>query len=162
MTVYMVMTPPASGDATRDAEKVAFVKEGFCWPAFFIALPWLIYRGLWLVLIGYLVIAILLAGLADFIGGPAPIVASFAFAILFALEANALRRWTLERRGWIFAGISAGRNRDEAEARFFDTWQPPAAARTSTPSEAPRPGTGAGRVVTPSDEIVGLFPEAAR
>ena len=32
-----------------------FVKEGFCWPALFFALPWLIFRRLWWVLAGYVV-----------------------------------------------------------------------------------------------------------
>ncbi|MEI2387923.1 DUF2628 domain-containing protein [Breoghania sp. JC706] len=166
MSAFMVMTPPPSDDAERDATKVVFVKEGFCWPAFFFAVPWLLFRGLWLVLVGYLVLAILVAGAGELIGGVAPFVAGFAFSLLFSLEANGLRRWTLERRGWRMAGVVAGANRDECEIRFFSAWKgpepaAPAAGRFTPPAADGRKAPPA-RVPTPSDEVIGLFPEATR
>ncbi|WP_321500355.1 DUF2628 domain-containing protein [Breoghania sp.] len=179
MTVYMVMAPPPSRDLASDAEDMVFIKEGFCWPAFFFSAPWLVFRGLWLVLFGYLIAAIVVAGVANVIGGYAPTAVGIAFAILFALEANSLRRWTLERRGWDFVGLVAGENRDTCEARFFAKWAPhvdhaarpkpgaaPAAAATPDAHGA-RAGvaqTGATtlRPSTPSDAVIGLFPEATR
>ena len=41
------------------------------------------------------------------------------FAFWFALEANGLRRWTLERRGYVLVGVVEGRTLEEAERRFF-------------------------------------------
>jgi Zn-dependent protease with chaperone function len=44
-------------DLAREVEGLVFVKEGFCWPGLFFPAFWLLFRGLWLVLIGYLVVA---------------------------------------------------------------------------------------------------------
>ncbi len=176
MTVYMVMAPPPSRDPAGDAEDMVFIKEGICWPAFFFSAPWLVFRGLWLVLFGYLIAAIVVAGVADTIGGYAPPAVGIAFSILFALEANSLRRWTLERRGWDFVGIVAGENRDTCEARFFAKWAPhaerglrggtpetPAASASSAARPSvPQAGTSTLRPSTPSDAVIGLFPEATR
>ncbi|PTW63213.1 uncharacterized protein DUF2628 [Breoghania corrubedonensis] len=167
MTVYMAMTPLPSGNAEQDANRVVFIKEGFCWPAFFFAVPWLVYRGMWLALVGYLVLAIVVTGAGDIIGGVAPFVVGLAFSVLFALEANEMRRWSLERRGYNLAGVTSGANHDECETRFFSAWKgpeqvnPPLSARHSGSARdaAPNPLT---REPTPSDEVIGLFPEASR
>ena len=122
MTIYTVMSPPPSGNDARDAERVAFIKEGFSWSALFVPVIWLLWHRLWLVLAGYLTAAVVLSIAGGLIGGPAGGVVAVVLAVLFALEANALRRWTLERRGWQFAGIVSGTNREECETRFFHHW----------------------------------------
>ena len=45
-----------------------------------------------------LVLALLLEFVTRQIGGVAPFVGGILFALLVALEANGLRRWTMERR----------------------------------------------------------------
>ncbi|MDJ0930373.1 DUF2628 domain-containing protein [Breoghania sp.] len=161
MTVHMVMAPTPSSDAQSDAKDVVFIKDGFNWPAFFLAVPWLLIRGRWLVLVGYLIVAIVVAGLGALIGGLRTIVGRIALSLLFALEANGLRRWTLEQRGWTFIGVAAGANRDEYEARFFSDWSGPVEVLPQTPSTSGTPArTPVFRAATPSDEVIGLFPEA--
>ncbi|MEJ0011384.1 MAG: DUF2628 domain-containing protein [Bauldia sp.] len=159
----MILAPQArDGDALPDPMALVFVKDGFNWPALFFAGPWLIYRRMWLVLIGYIVIAMGIAFLAERLVGSSggPII--FLLHILFALEANELRRWTLERNGYRMIGVAEGRSLEEAEIRYFgetDTaaMAAPVPPTPPTPPTPPRPQAP----VKPSAEagdVVGLFP----
>ena len=120
MTIYTVLSPPAeTGSAGPDPDSFVFVKEGFCWPALYITAIWLLWRRMWLVFILYLVAA---AAVLWFAGTMAPPVAWLTVLLsgfLVALEANNLRRWTLERRGYRFVGVASGDSRSDAEFRFF-------------------------------------------
>jgi hypothetical protein len=154
MTIYNVLAPPSvAGSAGPDAEAFVFVKEGFCWPALFVAPIWLLWRRLWLVFVLYLAAAIGVALLADTLARPLTGVIVVLFAFLVAMEANNLRRWTLERRGYRLLGIVSGGNAREAELRFFASWT---ATKAEPPkSEAPKPKPN---LPAPATQIVGLFP----
>ncbi len=153
MTIYTVMCPPPSGNQTADAEQVAFVKEGFCWPALFFSAFWLLWHRMWLVLAGYIVIEVLLVIAGALIGGPIGGVLSLLFTVLFALEANGLRRWTLERNGWTLAGVVSGAGLAECETRFFQQWVQAEAHRVPRPLPAETR-----RAQAPKDDVLGLFP----
>ncbi len=171
MAIYTVFAPPARDDETTSFDSdplgFVFVKERFCWPALFFGGLWLIYRRQWLVLIGYIVVSLVISAVGTRIGGPFPGVLIVALHVLFALEANELRRWTLGRNGYRLIGIAEGRNVEEAEIRFFtereahDAGAPPAPpARPAAPPPAPRKPYDPGPQ-TPSVEagdVVGLFP----
>jgi hypothetical protein len=160
MAVFTVHEPPPSGDELRDAERVQFVREGFSWPALLVPFVWLIWHRMWLVLVLWLAVSVLTQWGASLLGEPAPLIAGLAVALLMGLEANGLRRWTLERRGFELAGIVAGADRTDCERRFFSTW---AWRRVRfVPVEAP---TGLPGSLTEGDEvrrILGLFPDAER
>ncbi len=147
--VYTVHAPPDAAASDEAADRFVFVKEGFCWPALVIPPLWLVYRRLWLVLLGWLmVIAAILAGY-EYLGRLIPGLVELLFGFLFALEANELRRWTLTRRGWRFLGIAAGRNRGEAEHRFLTDWYGPAAAPRQPARAVPAPAP---------TSVIGHFP----
>lgn len=150
MTVYTVMSPPPSGDAAQDADRIAFVKEGFCWPALFAAVLWLVWHRLWLGLLGYLAVVVALSLAGEWLGGASGAVLGLVFAVLFALEANGVRRWTLERNGWTLAAIVSGSGRDECETRFFHDWT----AARARPFSRPLP-FGTSHVEA---GVLGLFP----
>ena len=153
MTVYTVLAPKLADAAEADPARFVFVKEGFCWPAFFFLGLWLIFRRMWLVLALSFAVVVALAVLA---GTASALVALAIFVLarfLFALEANELRRWTLARAGYRLIGVAEGRRRDDAEVRFFQSWSPPVPPSLAEPP--PRPP------VTFSPEaggVVGLFP----
>jgi hypothetical protein len=171
--IYTVHVPPALPPAEA-AERASFIKDGVSWPAFFFALLWLLWHRMWLALLLYLAfvlaVALIGAGLGD---GAATIVAVLG-QILFALEANNLRRWTLARRGWQELGESFGRNRAEAEIRFFQgealragSGRPPQAAWGAGGATGRRstPGSGAVPATRRNDEGepgLGLFAEPER
>lgn len=167
MTTYAVYEPEKPPvDLAERAERLAFVKEGFSWPAFFVPFFWLIYHRMWieLVLLLAVLIALPLAFGLDQRSEALVGWVSFAISLLFAFEANDLRTAALERRGYKLAGVTSGDSRDEAEIAFFRSWLPRAeksvlvpepAARRAVPTEARQ--TAGGRSGE-GEEVIGLFP----
>ena len=161
MAIYTVLAPRADGAAASDPMSVIFVKEGFCWPALFVAVPWLVFRRMWLVLVGYIVVAIVVSAVSAATGRLSTGVAIVLLHFLFALEANQLRRWTLERRGYGSTGVVEARGLEEAEIRYFsttnlavnDTAVPPA-----PPAPPARPVLGMIQPSAEAGDVVGLFP----
>jgi Protein of unknown function (DUF2628) len=154
MKLYNVLAPPAAaGSAGPQPEAFVFVKEGFCWPALYLAPFWLLWRRLWLVFALYVVAVIAIAMLAEQLPGVVIWFVFVLFGFLVALEANNLRRWTLERRGYRFVGVASGGNAREAEFRFFARW---VGSKPEPPKpEAPKPKPS---LPAPATQIVGLFP----
>ncbi|MGH6793351.1 MAG: DUF2628 domain-containing protein [Methyloceanibacter sp.] len=168
MTVYSVYEPPVADEtdvATR-ADKIAFVKDGFSWVALVVPALWLIYQRMWIELIVFLfVITAVQWGFGTSTeGAAAGGWVTLALTVLFAFEANDLRGWALERRGYRFAAIASGRDRYEAERSFFDGWLP----KQARPPHAVQPMQKAGRgdnapppvQASDSDDVIGLFPRA--
>lgn len=121
MRIYTVQQGPVPRAAGDD---LAFVQEGFSWGALVFTIIWPLYHGLWLVFVivvvgsSLLSALVLVVGFSEF-GQNATLLAA---AVIFALEANNLRRWTLRRRGWREVGVSAGRTLSDAEHRFFGVY----------------------------------------
>lgn len=166
MTVYTVLEPPPSGDDLRDAERVAFVRDGFSWLALLFPLLWLLWHRMWLVLVLWIAVVVILQWGASLIGEPAPLITAVVIAAVMGFEANNLRRWTLERRGWRFAGVVAGTDRSECERRFFAGYD--LGGAPARPAAAPPRPASAVPVVYPSARgegdapVLGLFPTAER
>ena len=127
MQTFTVYEPPeAAADRLDRAESLVFVKEGFSWVASAVAPFWLLANRLWLVCLGYLVV-IGLIWIGVWLFGLGPRALSYAVSalhLIIGLEADSLKRWTLERNGWQMAGAVNGRNAEECERRFFDDWLP--------------------------------------
>jgi hypothetical protein len=157
MTVYTVHEPPPRDDrADADTDQYVFVRDGFYFWAFLFGPLWMLWRGLWLVLLLYLiVITASQVGLHMF-GVPAGVrfVVGFLIALLIGFEAATLRRWTYSRRGWRNSGVVVAPDLESAERRFFDSWATDGAPRPRAPQ--PPPAT---RIPEPVPQVVGLFPE---
>jgi len=165
VTVYSVYEPPAeTKDLVERADRLAFVKEGFSWPAFFVPLLWPLYHRMW---IEFVVLLLIYIGIQLVVGAEPQAQAlsawiGLAISVLFAFEANDLREASLARRGYKFAGTAAGRGRTEAERFFFNLWLPQqlSHARTTEAMPAPpreteiRPPLPRGE----GEEVIGLFP----
>ncbi len=127
MTTYTVHeSPDPAADRIDRAESLVFIKDGFSWLAALFAPLWLIVHRLWWPLLGYVLISgafQLMTHVAGFdqrwMG-----LAGLALNLLVGFEADTLRRWGLERRGWHTVGTVTGRNASECERRFFDGWLP--------------------------------------
>lgn len=121
MRIYTVQQGPDPRAAGDDLE---FVREGFSWGALVFTVIWPLYHGLWLVFVIVLAASLLLSGatvvlgFSDF-GRDAVWLAAM---LLFAFEANNLRRWTLRRRGWRDVGVVTGETLSNAERRFFGVY----------------------------------------
>jgi hypothetical protein len=165
MAVYSVYEPPKEApDLFERADRLAFVKEGFSWPALFVPLLWLIYQRMWLEFIVLLVVYVALQAAfgTDPQGQTLAAWASLAIGVLFAFEANDLRTASLERRGYRLAGVASGRDRLEAERSFFSAWLP-RQDRRAKGAERLHEQRREGEAVLPAprgegEEVIGLFP----
>ena len=164
MSVYTVHEPPLrAGAAASDVERFAFVRDGFSWWAFLFAPLWMLRHRMWLVLIGYVVVAGAIEAPVRMSGAPALAASLIGILLgfLVGLEAGTLRRFTLSRRGWKNLGVVSGDDREDAERRFFDVWL----RRKSSPSGGPPaptpPSPPAAPIQRPprGPDVIGLFPE---
>jgi hypothetical protein len=163
MPTYTVHEPlPRKGESTIDPERFVFVRDGFSFWAFVLAPLWMLWHRLWLVFLGYCVLAIALQAGLHAIGASfgVRLTAGALLALLAGLEATTLRRFTLARRGWTNAGIVVGDDLESAEQRFFDIWigQNQHGSPRASAAAMPLTGRQPGATVSGS-EIVGLFPE---
>jgi hypothetical protein len=166
MAVYTLHVPAGSvpGDPAALDEAV-LVRDGFSWGAFIFQVLWCLYRRLWLAAAVLLVLTVGADLLMNWAGLPAWAVASVSLVIviLFALEANDLRRRKLERQGMMLAGVVVASNTVEAEARAFSLWLAGDMPRP-TPSgpaqpQPKRPEGPRGPASGGAPPILGLFPE---
>jgi hypothetical protein len=162
-TIHEPSRVPATLEARADA--VHFIKEGIAWWALFFPFLWLLYHRMWLVLAGFaalslgLQLALALAELES-----AAVWAGIGLSILFAVEANDLRRWTLSRRGYRLVGAVTGNDRAECELKYFSSWETPAAS-TAPPQAAGTaivPRTNKPPAAGGEDDVIGLFPGTER
>jgi hypothetical protein len=169
--VFFVMAPPLPDgpDPEWEAEHMVFIKDGFSLMALLVPVLWLFWHRMWLPLLAYLVYMVALSSVELGFGNLVSTVIAAGLGILFALEANNLRRWSLGAKGWRTVGEAVGRNRNEAEFLFFRDWAGRAAPAAATgaakpPAEKPmrQPATPRPVAQKPDDEpaIFGLFPEA--
>jgi hypothetical protein len=117
MRVYTVYLPPSG-----DPAEAELVEEGFCWPALFFGPIWAAWHGLWLPGLALLAVTAALSLIGQVWPGAEAItsVLGLAVAVLFAGEANDLRRRRLARAGWRHAGVVGGTGIDTAHRRFVD------------------------------------------
>lgn len=121
-TVHEPPNPPA--DPIARAERLVFIKDGFSWPALLLGPFWLLINGMWAALLIYLLVAFAIGTVLELLDF-APFWASLtgiALNLILALEADSIRRWTLERRGWRNVGTVVGPSAHECERRFFEKW----------------------------------------
>jgi hypothetical protein len=167
VTLYSVYEPPSEAQDLEDrADSLVFVKEGFSWPALFVPGLWLLYRSMWLELVLFLGLFLVLGwvfGPSD-AGQTAFGWVGLAIVVLFAFEANDLRRAALERRGYKQMGIAVGPGRDAAELAFFRSWLPREEKGWQRDNAPQRPANQANTgIPTPrtsgeAEGVIGLFP----
>jgi hypothetical protein len=127
MQTYTVHeSPNPLADRLDRAEQLVFVRDGFSWSAAFFGPFWLLAHRLWWPFLGY----VLLAGGFELLKSASPLderwigLCAFALNVLVGFEADTLRRWALQRRGWHTLGSVTGRTAAECERRFFEAWLP--------------------------------------
>jgi len=157
MRAYTVHAP---ADDPAAPEKFAFVKDGFSWPALFAPILWILWHRLWLTLVAYVIFVLVVAWAGRLVSEDAAFIVAILGSLLFAIEANNIRRMSLANRGWSDLGASSGQNLDEAELRFFDEWRGGNAA--SDPAAKPVTRTPDARLSDSEGPILGLFPEPER
>ena len=162
MRIYTVHAPPGEGPAEIvDRTRLVFIKDGIAWFALFVPVLWILWHRLWLTLLYYIAFILIVAWIGRLFSDDLAIIAGILGHILFALEANNFRRWSLHSRGWSDVGESFGRNLEEAEMRYFLDPSPArfeAGHKSETIARAAYPH----RSGAEDDSIFGLFPEPER
>ncbi|MEM9027592.1 MAG: DUF2628 domain-containing protein [Pseudomonadota bacterium] len=156
-------------DHIERAVRLKFVRGGFNWFAALLPPIWMLANGLWLVLVGYIVLATALqaAFTALEVGQAIQGAAALGFNLLIGFEADSLKRWTLARRGWNLVGSVGGRNYATCERRFLEAWLPapaPREAMAGPPVDvavAPAPGSEAPEARSDGDESSSEQPRTA-
>jgi hypothetical protein len=171
MAVYTVHEPPLKADQTQpDPERFVFVRDGFAFWAFLLPPLWMLWHRLWLVFLGYLIVATALQVALTLIGASSSVmlVAGALLSLLIGFEAATLWRFTLARRRWANVGIVVGDDLESAERRFYDAWttngratdaslhRPLRASATAVPTFQ-RPQTPS--QASSASDVIGLFPE---
>jgi len=107
-------------DASDDG--LVLVKEGFSWPAFFVAIPWALFHRMWWVAGALMALHIAMAILfkVTALGEAGQGVISFALAVAIGFAADELRRNVLTKRGYSLEDIVIEQNTDRATQRFLD------------------------------------------
>ncbi|MDX2290516.1 MAG: DUF2628 domain-containing protein [Hyphomicrobiaceae bacterium] len=123
-TVHEPPDPPA--DRIDRAEALVFIADGFDIVAAVFGPLWLAVNRMWSALAIYLAVAVALAIVLALAGAPAywHLIVDASLSLMIGLEADSIRRWSLERRGFEQVGAVVGRNKAECERRFFETWLP--------------------------------------
>ncbi|HEV7277848.1 MAG TPA: DUF2628 domain-containing protein [Devosiaceae bacterium] len=98
MTLYSVFEHGAPRRGADLAPPV--VPEKFSWLAALLPLVFLLFHGLWLALLGYVLVLIVLYFAAGFLGWGAVLWLYLLFAVYLGFEAHQLRRGALRRRGF--------------------------------------------------------------
>ena len=171
MPVYTVHAPTAYAADFRATDKFVFVRDGFHFWAMVLGPLWLIWKRLWLALLGWLILAVAIEVVAIKLGGGRSIVTAIEVivAILMGLEASTLRRWTLSRRKWRQLDVVVADDEEAAERRFFDRFTNGKRWSGYDPLSVDRGGPPPTRDVPPQrfseppplpqGGIIGLFPE---
>ena len=111
MKTFTVHEPaePAS-DPLKRADQLVFIKEGVAWLALFFPIIWLLVQRMWLVLVLFILAAIGISMAATSLGVNQQIAAwaTIALGVLLAFQANDLRRWKLDRKGYRMVAAVAG------------------------------------------------------
>jgi hypothetical protein len=152
---------PANGSRDADgADRVTFVREKFYWSALFFAPLWLLWHRLWLGFTLWLVAEILLTvGAYAFDLDPrAAAVVGLLPSLIVAFEGSELRRRKLLRKRFREVAVVVGRDREDAERRFFLEWAD-APPRSPSPPETRAAVPPPAPPSTPPVSVIGLFPE---
>ncbi len=118
MTTFTVHAPTGDAEADARADRLVLLPEKASFAAFFVPFLWAPWKRLWWVFAGWIVATIAIEAVGGFVSASLAAIVSVGFAVWFALAANDLARWTLERRGARLVGIVEARDAEEALVRF--------------------------------------------
>lgn len=98
-----------------DKPRTELVREGFSFAATLFGPLWLLWKGLWLALLGYLILGTALAFLPEPWAGWA----GLAMQLLLGFHARDLQRWTLRRGGLVETGAVVAPDEELALLRLL-------------------------------------------
>jgi hypothetical protein len=112
--------PPSAERSTR----IVALKDGVAWWAVPLPFIWLAWHRLWRALAVYVLAAVLVGVLVEFLplNATAGLLIGGLFNLAVAVQGNDLRRMALARRGFTEVAAIQAASLPEAECLFFDRW----------------------------------------
>lgn len=160
MTTYTIYLPPEDAGLEPD-EVFRLVPDTKATLALIFPPFWLAWHKLWLPLMVYIVVITAILMLAVWSPGIAVSYLSILPGLYLLLEGYELVRQNLEAKGWQYAGVVEGENREEAKIRYLvsvgdslSEEKPKARLATSTVFQKPNSDPN-----TPPKNTMSLFPE---
>jgi hypothetical protein len=101
----------------RSGAAPVLVREGFSWGALCFGPIWLALHRAWIAAVLTVVTTIVIVALAP---DGAAATSLTALIVLLGLSGNDLRRWSLDRRGYLLAQVVVARDELEALGRLLD------------------------------------------
>jgi hypothetical protein len=143
-----------------EADRFVFVRDGFHFWAMLLGPFWLLWKRLWLVLLGYIVVTAVIGIALTLLGASAGVrfAVFLLLALLMGLEAASLRRWSYSRGRWRQIDFVVADDEEAAERRFFDRWTEHGLSGLPPPLEIPTAPFPSRPPAAPHG-IIGLFPE---
>jgi hypothetical protein len=138
--------------------RFVFIRDGFSWGAFLFGPFWMLRHRMWLMLAAYLGTAAALGFAVEWVDPSMTLwgLMGLLLALFVGVEGTTLRRWTLDRRGWVGRGVVVGDDVEAAERRYFDAW----IAREESPRAAATSAIRSPLHTSSSPGVIGLFPES--
>ena len=161
MTAYYVYEPSSEApNLSARADALDFVKDGISWAALIVPAFWLIYHRMWIELLVYLAAYAALGWAMTYSQDSSDFLAwvGLALSLLFAFEANDLRRYALERKGYRQLGVAIGGSREAAELSFFRAWLPEQSKSARSPERSPKREALVRVAPNEAEDVIGLFP----
>jgi Protein of unknown function (DUF2628) len=149
MRTYTIHEQPQPvADRVERAERLVFVKDGFSCAAALLAPLWFLLHRLWWPLLAYVAVSAVFQIGQQWVSLDARWLglAGLGLNLLIGFEADTLRRWGLERRGWRMIGTVTGVSAADCERRFFDSWLPTQPILATSGAAPPAPGGGWRRI----------------
>lgn len=117
MAIYSVH----AGKPGKGPESIAFVREGFSFPAFILTFIWALWNRMWMAAAVLFAAQVAIGLIGMQLGSNQPIASwvAFAIAVIFGFEAKALKVKSLEAAGQPQIGIVEAETLEEAEMKFF-------------------------------------------
>lgn len=158
MAIYTVHEPAGAKHAGQNmAEQAVFVRDKFSWMGFLFGPFWLLAKGMWLVLIGYIVLAAMFISALDYLLPAGLIMLPFVIFLahlLLGFEAANLCAWTLARRGYSLNAVMSGHDREDCERRYFANRINRIAIPEPVAPPAPVPD-----ISRQGSNVIGIFPK---
>lgn len=119
MPLYQVMQRPHGSVDPFSESGAVFIKDRFSWSAALLTPIWAIYNGLFLETGIWVVLTLVLIGLATILNNPALVWAYPCFALLVGYEAPNILAAGLRRRGFVPGGDIVANSADVAEMEWM-------------------------------------------
>ena len=137
MATYIVHMPQMADSKARPIsdmpEKIVFLRDGFCVPAFVFGPFWFFWSGAWVIGLFWGGVIIVSPALAWALHLPEEFMVWFALSLALwqGFEGRRLLAWSLLRKGFVEEDIVVSETEEEAEEVFFARWH----ASPSSPND---------------------------